>query len=274
MSKFSLLTTIYSADSPDFVRQCFDSIRANTVLPSEIVLVIDGPVPEVLEKVISHLCSVFVVVKCIRLSENHGLGFALSTGLISCSYDFVARIDTDDVAVPERFSKQIEFLLFHPEVDVVGSGADRIDSESRVIGKLTVPSRHDEIKLALWANPMIHPSVMFRRRRILEIGGYDPMLRRRQDYELWFRAIRLGLRFHNLPESLIKYRTVGDRFGRIDSLQAYRQGLIGVREILKGGLPIRYCVIVFYPFIRSLFPVFLQRFLHICLRRFDPRLKR
>lgn len=273
MNKYSLLTTVYGGDSPSYFLKCFDSIRASTLLPSEIVLVIDGPVPEVLEELISHVCTVFATIKCIRLSENHGLGFALSTGLISCSHDFVARIDTDDVVVPERFSRQIAFLLSHPEVDVVGSNARRIDSNSRFVDGMSVPSLHEDIKSALWANPMIHPSVMFRRRKILDVGGYDPTLRRRQDYELWFRSIRLGLRFHNLSEPLIKYRTVGDRYGRIDTLQAFKQGLIGFREILKGGLPLRCCIFVFYPFIRSLLPVFFQRLLHKCVDRFDPRLK-
>lgn len=98
----------------------------------------------------------------------------------------------------------------HDEVDVLGSGCVEIDYGGVERDIRLMPADHEAIVDALWSCPLIHPSIMFRREKILAVGGYDDGLRRRQDYELWFRAAQQGIRFGNIQKPLIQYRFGGD----------------------------------------------------------------
>ena len=122
--KFSVLLSVYRKEQPAYLRQSLDSIFTQTLLPDEVVLVKDGPLTDALDEVAEDYCRKYPVIRVVPLSENQGLGRALNEGLKHCSYDLVARMDTDDVAKPERFEKQIAVFCAHPEMDVVGAWID------------------------------------------------------------------------------------------------------------------------------------------------------
>lgn len=213
--KFSVLLSVYRKEQPAYLRQSLDSIFTQTLQPAEVVLVKDGPLTDALDEVVEEYCRKYPVLKVVPLSENQGLGRALNEGLKHCSYDLAARMDTDDVAKPERFEKQIAVFCAHPEMDVVGAWIDEFEgSIENVISVRVLPLEHSEIRrFARKRNPVNHPVVMFRKSAVLVAGGYQhfPLF---EDYYLWVRMLMNGARFYNIPESLLYFRFSPDMFKR------------------------------------------------------------
>lgn len=126
---FSVLLSIYYKENPRALKQCLDSILSQTRMPDEVVLVEDGDLPLELEKVVEKYKHKITNLKIISLATNVGLGKALNEGLKYCSYDIVARMDTDDIAKPERFEKQLAVFQEHPDIDVVGAWIDEFEDD-------------------------------------------------------------------------------------------------------------------------------------------------
>ncbi|MEZ9597067.1 glycosyltransferase [Shewanella sp. 10N.261.52.F9] len=268
--KVSFLLSLYDAENPKFFDECLKSISEQTYNNFEVVVVYDGPINNELVKVVNKFVHK-MDVKVVQLDCNSGLAKSLNYGLSFCEAEFIARLDTDDAALPERLEKQVSFLLSHPEISVLGSGATVIDLEGNVTGEKVNPESNSDIISSLWCNPIIHPSVMFRKSEIINNGGYDESLRRRQDYELWFRLASNKLRFHNLNESLIYYRFDYHTIKKQNFKLNYEQGKIGFKGSLRLGLPLHKALLCFYPCFRIIFPDYLQRFFNTIFRKFDPR---
>jgi glycosyltransferase involved in cell wall biosynthesis len=270
---FSVLISVYKSDLVPHLENALASIwDFQSVKPSEIVLVKDGPISDELESVIDQWrLKLSSKLKTLSLAENKGLGAALKIGLDSCSFELVARMDTDDIALPDRFEKQLAFLEGHPEVDILGSFVKEMSYSGEILNERKAPLAHEEILSCLWASPMVHPSIMMRRSRVLEAGNYDPRYRRRQDYELWFRCAEKGLRFHNLSEPLLYYRFGRHTHKKQPPRLAWEQGMIGYRGSSRLGLPVFQRLACFIPFFRSLLPGRLQHAVYKLLSPLDPR---
>jgi len=207
--KISVLMSIYHKEKPEcFDRAMFSIWDEQIVKPDEIVLVQDGKLTaelyEIIDKWQKKLGDIF---KRIPLEKNVGLGDALNIGLQNCSYEIVARMDTDDIAHPQRFEKQLTFLKSHPEVDVLSSWVDEFENdETNIVSQRKVPITHDEIVLfAKKRNPINHPSVIYRKKAVFEAGNYQHMIGF-EDYYLWVRMLLRGSRMANLPEPLVNMR--------------------------------------------------------------------
>lgn len=270
---FSVLLSAYKKESPAFLNQALLSIYDEQLLkPNQIVLVKDGPLTSELDEVISawqeRLSATFTV---LALPQNVGLGAALNEGLKYCQHELVARMDTDDIATPNRFSAQVSYFNSTNNLDVLGSSAYLFSSELSHSSIRKVPLTHDELLNNLWACPFIHPSIMFKKTSILAVGGYNPNLRRRQDYELWFRCAEAGLNFANIEEPLLYYRFSEDTHKRQSVTDTWQQGVIGFRGSSTLGLAYWKRLACFVPFVRSLFPARLQHGIYLFLSKFDPR---
>ena len=210
--KFSLLMSLYFKESPSYLNQALSSVWIDqTVRPSEIILVIDGPITKELQKIVNKweiLISDKLVI--VNLCENIGLGKALNKGLEHCSNEWVFRMDTDDICKPDRFEKQIQFILSNPNVVVVGGQMlefDQTPDDSAVIK--TVPTTHEDIKkFAQKRCPFNHMTVAYKKSVITELGGYQHHLFM-EDYNLWLRVIGAGYKVANLPD-VILYARVGN----------------------------------------------------------------
>jgi glycosyltransferase involved in cell wall biosynthesis len=135
-----------------------------------------------------------------------GLAYSLNKGWRAARGELIARLDADDACFPDRLRRQVEFMIAHPDVAVLGSGAEIIDADGTARGVMLRPERHEQLADAIYReNPFIHPSVMARRSFFEALGGYDETCKRGQDYDLWTRAYR-RFRFHNLQRPLIPYR--------------------------------------------------------------------
>jgi glycosyltransferase involved in cell wall biosynthesis len=266
----SVLLSVYAKESPSYLQQCLNSFITQHRPADEIVLVEDGTLPNELRNVIAAFLPL-LPLKLIKLKVNSGLAVALNAGLAECTGDYVARMDTDDILLPERFSVQLSYMQQHPDVDLVGSFAAEINENSAEGSLRGMPTEHAAIVSSLWSNPFIHPAVMFKREKMLSIGGYDVNLRRRQDYELWFRCAKNGFRFANIPQPLILYRFVAGSHKKQTVALAWEQAMIGFKGSGSLEMPAWKRFACFVPFIRSLLPTKLQHWLYSALKRFDPR---
>ena len=186
-------------------------------------MVFDGAISSELEEVVRQFITI-LPMKIIRLPQNVGLGKALNEGLKHCSYDWVFRMDTDDICLPERFEKQIKFIQQHPDI-VLCSGyiAEFSGSKENITGYREVPTENDYIKkYSLSKNPFNHMTVAFRKDVIEAVGGYQHHLFL-EDYNLWLRVIAKGYEVGNLDEPLVLVRAG-------DSMISRRKG----KEYIKG----------------------------------------
>lgn len=215
MTMFSVLLSLYWKEDSLHFRQCLESLFHQTLLPDEVVLVEDGPLTPELEQVVSDYSTRYPILKVVSLPQNQGLGKALNEGLKHCSYELVARMDTDDVAKPDRFRRQVQVFEKHPEIDVCGAWIDEFEGDiNRVLSTRKLPEHQEEIAAyALSRNPVNHPVVMFRKSAVIEAGGYQhfPLF---EDYYLWLRMLKNGAKFYNIQESLLFFRTSPDMFKR------------------------------------------------------------
>lgn len=212
---FSVLLSLYIKEQPSFLRKSLDSVFSQTLLPSEVVLVEDGPLTPDLESVVSEFQCRYSILKVIALEQNQGLGKALNEGLKYCSYDLVARMDTDDIAKPDRFEKQIEVFRNNPEIDICSAWIDEFEgAPTNLISTRKLPENHQDI--AIYAKtrcPINHPVVMFKKNAVLAAGGYlhFPLF---EDYYLWIRMLMNGAKFYNIQESLLYFRFSPQMFKR------------------------------------------------------------
>ena len=178
-------------------------------------MVKDGPLTTELDQVVEAYRQKHPELKVIPLPQNQGLGKALNEGLKHCSYDIVARMDTDDIAKPNRFEKQIKVLREHPDISVVSSWIDEfVDNPKHVISTRKLPETPDELyEYGKKRSPVNHPVVMFRKQAVLDSGSYIhyPLL---EDYYLWARMMVNGVKFYNIQESLLYFRASLDMFRR------------------------------------------------------------
>lgn len=228
--KVSVLMSLYHKESPLYFRVALESILSQTILPDEIVIIIDGPISKELESVVAWISQQYDNTKVFRFEENVQLGLALRKGVELCSYSLVARMDTDDIMRDDRIQKQVMYMDKHPEVSVCGSEIAEFSDENHMAYKVKhMPEDNVAIcKYAKKRNPVNHMSVMFRREAVLRAGNYEhcPGL---EDYHLWTRMIVQGERFYNIQEPLIYART-GDGVYRRRGGRQYTANYIRFRK--------------------------------------------
>lgn len=221
-SPFSVSVCVYAGDNSDYFKVAIESILKQTIPPSEIVLVVDGPIPQSLDAVVSFY-EKNPIFKVIKLEENQGHGEARRIGLENCSYDFVALMDADDISVPDRFEKQLEFLKNDETLSIVGGNiAEFIDNVDNIVGYRTVLSEDEAIKEDLKKRcPMNQVTVMFRKKDIAAVGGYIDWYSE-EDYYLWIRMYLAGMRFANLSDVLVNVRIGNEMYRRRGGLRYFK----------------------------------------------------
>ncbi|HIP14768.1 MAG TPA: glycosyltransferase [Sulfurimonas autotrophica] len=264
--------SVYYKESANFLKEALLSIENQTLPMDEIVLVKDGPLTSELDRVIRyHSEHSKIPYKIIKLKENIGLGKALNKGMKHCSYEWIARMDSDDIAFPKRFEKQFAMLVENPDIDILGSWICEFDDDPVMCSKeRKVPALHrDIVKFAKYRNPLNHMTVVFRKDAVLDVSGYLPM-NGFEDYYLWMRMLMKGKRFANLPQVLVKARTgrgmivrrQGWKYAK-DELAlekaAYQMGFWSMTDLAKN---------FFTRFLPRLLPVFIVEKLYNLLRKF------
>jgi glycosyltransferase involved in cell wall biosynthesis len=220
--KVSVLMAVYNG--ADVVQAAVDSILTQTYSEWELLIIDDASTDGTLP-LLHELAAKEPRIKIICNKVNRGLATSLNTAWKLAKGDLLARTDADDASMPERLERQVKFMESHPEVAVLGTGAELVDKKGRFLGMGFRPEQHDALVKNIYReNPFMHSSVMLRKNFYEAMGGYDERLRRAQDYDLWLRSYR-RFQFHNLQEPLIRHRV--------------RQPL-SVRAILSGTFVMAY----------------------------------
>ena len=208
MEKYSVLQTVYKSDAPDAFKLSLESMLNQTVKPDEVVLVKDGPIPETLQNVIDELDNkVPGMIVQVQLEKNMGLGLALNEGLKCCKNELVARMDSDDISLPERCGKQLAMFECNPELDIVGCPVKEfIGTPDNIVGERNVPLENEEIhKYAKRRDPFNHPTVMYKKSKVMLYGPYRDY-RKNQDTALWIDMLSKGCKAANCKEYLFLFR--------------------------------------------------------------------
>lgn len=213
-AEFSVLMSVYDKEKPEWLRTALDSVVSQSCQPGEILIMQDGPLTDELYAVLEEYQKRYPFIRTIPLHEHMYLGRALAAGVEKCRYELVARMDTDDVARPDRFALQLNYMLEHPEIAAVGGYMEEFFDGSDFRQIKTMPLKPEEVRrYARYRNPLNHMTVMFRKSAVLAAGNYRhfPFL---EDYDLWVRMLGQGSALANIPEVLVEARTSGDLYKR------------------------------------------------------------
>lgn len=211
---FSVSMCVYHGDDVAHFQTAVESVLTQSCLPEEIILVVDGPVPEPLEEVIS-VYEKNPLFRVLWLEKNCGHGAARRAGLEACRCDLVALMDADDICVPERFALQMAAFEAHPEACVIGGQIEEfVGTPQQTVGKRVVPLTDGEIKAYLKKRcPFNQVTVMLRKQAVNEAGGYLDWYCD-EDYYLWLRLLLAGGCFANVPETLVMVRVSEEMYAR------------------------------------------------------------
>lgn len=260
---FSVLMSVYDKENPAFLHAAIHSVITQTLQPKEIVIVKDGHLTNELDTVIEVFRDSYPhLFKIIALEKRKGLGTALQVGVENCSYDLIARMDSDDLSQPERFEKQIPYMYAHKEIDVLGSWILEFDAHSnreKYIRKVPLQTK-DIVLYCKTRNPLNHMTVVFRKMVVLKAGNYQPLLWN-EDYYLWARIIHRGFKIKNLEDILVYVRAGDELFRRRGGLSYIKNDFILQREFLKMDFitPIQFCLNLIRRTIVRVAPAYLRK---------------
>lgn len=219
--RVTVLMSVYNGEK--YLREAIDSILSQTFKDFEFLIINDCSTDRTAEIMESYTDP---RVRIVYNETNIGLTKSLNKGLKLAKGEYVARMDADDISLPERLQKQVEFLDVHPEVGVLGTWAEVIDESGGCVFEWRMPEDPALLKwLMVFANNLIHASVMFRRCVIEPLGYYDSAVRCSQDYDLWCRACS-KTSLCNLPVILMRWRHWA---GNITALKSQAQHLTALR---------------------------------------------
>ena len=244
---FSVLISIYKKEKPEYFNRAMLSIwDEQTIKPNEIVLVQDGKLTNELYKVIEDWKNKLgEVLKIIPIKQNVGLGDALNEGMKYCSYELIARMDTDDISLAERFEKQLKVFNENTNIDICSAWISEFESdENEIVSYRKIPEKHDEIVIySKMRSPVNHIPVMYKKSVVEKSGGYKKMMWF-EDYYLWARMILNGAKFYNIQEPLANiragYRQLERRSGFKYAISEFRLqkeflklGFISINEFIR-----------------------------------------
>lgn len=242
-----------------------DSLIIQEYIPSEIVIIVDGLIQEDVKSFLKDLIrNEKEIFKVFFLQENIGLGNALRFGIKKCHNSYIARFDTDDINLDKRLKIQYDFLNKNSNISIIGSNIFEFGKNLRKISIKNMPHK-DQIKenSYMLRNPLNHPSVMFRKKDIIRIGSYKD-IKFFEDYELWLRCLKSGLKIHNISESLVAMNREGylkRRNGLAYALWELKFLKVTLKQktIKKRFIPI-YLIRIIIRFIPNRFSIIIKQF--------------
>ena len=234
MPRVTVLMPVYNGER--YLREAIDSILAQTFTDFEFIIVDDGSTDET-----PTILNGYTDPRIVRLRNqtNVGLVESLNRGLAAARGEYIARQDADDVSLPQRLEKQLDFLESHPDVGLVGTTFAIVNSCGVILGIPSVPTQNGDIQeRLLCANNFCHGSVMFRRKCLEVVGAYRADLFPAEDYDLW---LRIGEHFQvaNLSDVLYQWRDWDASISGENTAWQQERILHAVEEALKRRMSTR-----------------------------------
>ena len=216
--KLCVIMSIYKNDNLLAVTQSIESILRQAYEKIEFYIQLDGEIRSDVLQYLRGLCIQDIRVKILNRTLNRGLAYSLNELLnivLTKEYEYIARMDADDISMPERFVKQIAFMNSHPDIDCLGTWAIEIDDDGKEYFRKKMPITHEEcLELFKERDCMIHPTVMFRRSYFEKAGLYPEDTYFGEDTMMWAKGFKSGCKFANVPEYLFKFRLDSNFFER------------------------------------------------------------
>lgn len=216
IDEYSVLMSVYVKEKPEYLRQSMESIWNQTVPTNDFVLVCDGPLNAELDAVIEEMQEKFAErLNVVRLEKNGGLGNALNMGIKYCKNELVARMDSDDIAYPNRCERQLKIFVEKPEVSICSGIVEEFSVNSEIVEARRVPPETQEeiIEFAKSRNPFNHPCVMYKKSAVEAVGSYQDFYLL-EDYYLWLRMLFVGYEGYNIQEPLLHMRAGSEMYKR------------------------------------------------------------
>lgn len=260
--------SVYVKEDPDSLFSCLSSICEQSLLPSEIIIVEDGPLTSDLLKVIEHFRSRLNIVS-VKILSNKGLANALNVGLVHCSYELVVRMDSDDYCYPARFEIQVNYMLENPEVACSSCYVEEWDDAfSKLLSIRAVPlTLHAVFDFIRFSSPINHPACIYRKSAILDVGCY-PLIYPEDPY-LWANLLSKGYIINNIPDRLLKMRA-GNSLIRRRGIKFFWGEFLYYRHLYHLGFTSFHLllIVVFSRFLTRISPPYLR---NIIYRNFRPK---
>ncbi|WP_270459103.1 glycosyltransferase family 2 protein [Gemmiger formicilis] len=249
-SKYSVLMSVYHKEKPEYLKQAIESIQAQTLPTDDFVLVCDGPLNDALDGVIAaKQQEMGATLNIVRLAQNSGLGNALNEGIKHCKNELVARMDSDDIAYPNRCEKQVAVFNAHPEVSICSGIVEEFTTNPGIVDTKRVPpeTNAEIIEFAKNRNPFNHPCVMYKKSAVEAAGSYQDFYLL-EDYYLWLRMLMAGYQGYNIQEPLLHMRAGSDMYLRragwkYAKTQAKLFEFMKQQGFIENGQYIKSCVI-------------------------------
>ncbi|MEW5785226.1 MAG: glycosyltransferase [Bacillota bacterium] len=266
MENYSVLMSVYDKDMPEYLNKSIESMINQSVAPDEIIIVKDGCLTEKLDEVLNRFIKCHPwLIKIVGIEKNVGLGKALNFGLHYCNNDLVARMDSDDISLNTRCEKQLNAFSVDKDLIIVGTQIDEfIYDEKQIISTRKVPINNEDIyNFGKRRNPFNHVTVMYRRQKVLEYGGYSDM-RLCQDMDLFARMIIDGCKAYNINESLVLVRFNKDALQRRKNWDNSIAYMLTIKKLWKMGYSsfIDYLLVIIAQMIVYVSPLLIQKWIY------------
>ena len=240
--KFSVAMSIYKNDDPQYLKIALDSIIIDqTLKPAEVVIVGDGPVPESLTNAVrtgtARGKEEGIEVRFLPQDHNRGLGEALRIACENCRYDYIARMDSDDISLPDRFEKQMRVFDEHPEVGMVGGMiTEFVDSPDNIVDSRVLPLDNEGIYRMMQTRCGVnHVTVIIRKSDLMEAGNYSGRFRQ-EDFYLWARMMKNKVVIQNIPDVVVNVRSGADQFARRGGMKYFHEHMKVFKFMYHEGL--------------------------------------
>ena len=255
--------SVYIKETKENFKECMDSLLAQTAMPTEIVVVKDGPISQALEASLREYQRDYPnVIRVVGYEENRGLGYALAYGVKACKYELIARMDTDDIARNDRFEKQLAEFEADEELMICGSHIVEFVKDKAVVkDRRCVPLEDQEIRRkGRLRDPFNHMTVMLRKSMVLKAGNYESCLFM-EDSVLWAKMLQLPSgRVKNTDDYLVYVRADENMIKRRGGLWYLKHYIVGRKRMKElgyiGATP--YYFSVFVQFIVAIMPLKLR----------------
>ena len=214
--EYSVLMSVYHKERSEYLKQAIESIQVQSLSTNDFVLVCDGPLNDELDAVIqTKQLEMGENLNVVRLAKNGGLGNALNEGIKHCKNELVARMDSDDIAYPDRCEKQIAVFNTHSEVSICSGIVEEFTTDPNTADTRRVPpeTNAEIIEFAKKQNPFNHPCVMYKKSAVKAVGSYQDFYLL-EDYYLWLRMLMAGYQGYNIQEPLLHMRAGSDMYLR------------------------------------------------------------
>ncbi len=213
-----ILLPVYKGDKINYLHESLESIRKQSYENFDVYVLIDGPIDKEKYDLIKNYSLLDKRFQIVKFLINRGLGAVLHDGVILAmdkNYDYIVRMDTDDIMVKNRLEIQLKFMENNPQIDVVGGAIEEIDEFGNKQKVLIYPFSHKEcFNFFKKRDPIAHPAAFFRKTFFLKAGNYNPKLRKNQDTYLWYKGFKYGCKFANVSDIVLRFRLTEETLKR------------------------------------------------------------